>query len=503
MNCRSPPAPPCGKPASNNCNQIQMSGTSMASPGAAGMAALVRQYYSDGFFPTGAAVAADAMTPSAALVKATLLNSTHAMAGTGVGPVPDACQGWGRVLLDDALYFTGQPRRLIATDDAGFPQGGAGGERQFIVEVAAGQSLRATLAWTDFPSTPAAAINLNNDLDLEVFGPSGTFLGNVFAAGESATGGAADRINNVEQVFLAAPAPGTYTITVRAFNVPSSAQPFALVISGGVDRAPLAVAGPDATVTAGTAVALDGSGSSDLDRDPLAFSWTQIAGPEVTLSTPTEAVAGFTPTTNGTYAFQLTVSDGFAQTKDLVTIRVADKTVVFSDDFEADRGWRRNPTGKDTARLGLWERATPQPTEDSGTKQLGTAASGRFDLVTGALAGGNAGVNDVDGGVTSIQSPVIAIPEGGTVTLSLSYYFAHLDNATAADFFRVSVVGATTATLIEEVGNGANQDAAFIRRAVDISAFAGQSVRILIEAADLETGSLVEAAVDDVVIEQQ
>src|SRR5678816_4484436 len=67
--------------ASNNCNQIQMSGTSMASPGAAGMAALVRQYYSDGFFPTGAAVAADAMTPSAALVKATLLNSTHAMAG--------------------------------------------------------------------------------------------------------------------------------------------------------------------------------------------------------------------------------------------------------------------------------------------------------------------------------------------------------------------------------------------------------------------------------------
>ena len=29
-----------------------------------------------------------------------------------------------------------------------------------------GQPLRVTLAWTDFPSTPAASVNLNNDLDL-------------------------------------------------------------------------------------------------------------------------------------------------------------------------------------------------------------------------------------------------------------------------------------------------------------------------------------------------
>jgi len=35
-----------------------------------------------------------------------------------------------------------------------------------------------------------------------------------------------------ESVYV--PVAGTYTITVRAFNVPSSAQPFALVVSGGV-----------------------------------------------------------------------------------------------------------------------------------------------------------------------------------------------------------------------------------------------------------------------------
>jgi len=122
----------------NNCNTITMSGTSMASPAAAGMAALVRQYYTDGFYPTGAPIAGNGFAPSAALVKGTLLNSTHQMTGTGAGPVPDACQGWGRVLLDDALFFDGQTRRLVAIDDPGFPQGAAGQERRFAVQVDAG-----------------------------------------------------------------------------------------------------------------------------------------------------------------------------------------------------------------------------------------------------------------------------------------------------------------------------------------------------------------------------
>ncbi|HEX8107870.1 MAG TPA: S8 family serine peptidase [Kofleriaceae bacterium] len=245
---------------SNNCNTITMSGTSMASPAAAGMAALVRQYYTDGFYPMGAPSAGHGFAPSAALIKATLLNSTQPMTGTGAGPLPDACQGWGRVLLDNALYFDGQTRRLVATDDPGFPQGGAGQERSFTVHVTDGQPLRATLAWTDFPSTPAAAVNLENDLDLVVTGPSGTFLGNVFAAGQSAAGGSPDRLNNIEQVLLAAPAPGFYTITVRAFNVPSSAQPFALVVSGAINRAP-------DTVTA-TAVT----------DTKISVSWTSVPG---------------------------------------------------------------------------------------------------------------------------------------------------------------------------------------------------------------------------------
>src|SRR6185295_16717373 len=160
-------------------------------------------------------------------------------------------------------------------------------------------------------------------------------------------------------------------------------------------------------------------------------------------------------------------------------------------------GWTTNPSGTDNATTGQWERGDPETTTSGGTKQLGTTVSGVNDLVTGRLAGASAGVNDVDGGVTSIQSPAIALPATGVLTLSFSYYFAHATNSSTADFLRVQVVGTTTSTVLQELGSTANDDAVWATSSVDISAFAGQTVRILISAADASTASLVEAGVDD------
>ncbi|WP_394839403.1 S8 family serine peptidase [Pendulispora rubella] len=243
--------------ASNNCNTTSMSGTSMATPGAAGFGALVRQYYTDGFYPSGAANTADRLTPSAALIKATMINSATPM--TNAGSIPGNCQGWGRVLLDDALYFTGQPRRLLAADDAGFPQGGSGQVKTFTLDVDSSASLKVTLTWTDYPSTPAANPHLNNDLDLEVKGPGGTYLGNVLTNGGSTTGGSADRRNTVEQVILASPPSGTYTITVRGFNLPSGDQPFSLVATYAARSAP---------ADAGTSDAGDAGDTPDSSSEP-------------------------------------------------------------------------------------------------------------------------------------------------------------------------------------------------------------------------------------------
>jgi hypothetical protein len=178
-------------------------------------------------------------------------------------------------------------------------------------------------------------------------------------------------------------------------------------------------------------------------------------------------------------------------------------TTIFSDDFETDRGWARNPGGTDTATAGLWERGDPEPTNSSGPKQLGATVNGVNDLVTGRLAGASAGVHDIDGGVTTIQSPTVALPSTGALTLSFGYYFAHGSNSSSADFFRVRVVGTTTATVFERLGAAADVDAAWATASVSLNAFAGQTVRISIEASDASTASLVEAAVDDVRITQQ
>lgn len=495
--------------ASNNCNTKSSSGTSMATPGAAGFAALTRQYYTEGFYPSGAANGTNAFTPSAALVRATMINSAINM--TVPQAMPGNCQGWGRVLLDDALFFPGDVRKLWVKDDAGFATGSTA-TQTFTFTVVAGQPFKATLAWTDFPSTPAASIHLVNDLDLTVVGPSGTFLGNVFSGGVSTPGGTVDRRNTLEQVLIASPAAGIYTVTVKAWNIPQGTQPFALVVTGnateggGGNQAPLANAGPDQNIGVNATVTLNGTGSSDPDAGPsaLTYAWSQISGPIATITNPASASASFVATTAGTYVFQLQVSDGAASATDTVSIVAsAGPVTVFFDDFETNKGWTLNPLATDTATTGQWERGDPEATTDTGARQLGTTVSGLNDLSTGRLAGTSAGAFDLDGGTTTIQSPAIVLPATGTLTLTFSYYFSHSTNSTSADFFRVQVVGATTTQVLQELGAATSDNAVWASGSANLSAFAGQTVRIRILAADASTASLVEAGVDDVKIVQQ
>jgi aminopeptidase S len=64
------------------------------------------------------------------------------------------------------------------------------------------------------------------------------------------------------------------------------------------------------------------------------------------------------------------------------------------------------------------------------------------------------------------------------------------------------VSGTTATTVFTQAGAASNRAAAWQTATVNLSAYAGQSIRLQVEAADLSTASLVEAAVDDIKITQ-
>jgi len=92
---------------------------------------------------------------------------------------------------------------------------------------------------------------------------------------------------------------------------------------GGTNQPPVANAGADQTLAAGTtSFTLQGSGS-DPDGDQITYSWTKVSGPAVTFSNTAVAAPMVSGLTNGsTYVFQLTVSDGSLSASDQVQVTV-------------------------------------------------------------------------------------------------------------------------------------------------------------------------------------
>jgi len=178
------------------------SGTSMSTPLTAGTVALIRQYYVDN----------KSISPSAALLKATLINGAANLS------LPSNAQGWGRVDIERSLFPT-SPRTMRYHDSISLNTSESWKISYYVNETS--ETLKITLVWTDYPAATYANPTLVNNLDLTVTGPGGTYYGN----------GALDSVNNVEQVELSSPPAGLYTIKVNGTNIPEPSQPFALVIS--------------------------------------------------------------------------------------------------------------------------------------------------------------------------------------------------------------------------------------------------------------------------------
>lgn len=299
------------------CNFIGSTGTSMATPAIAGAAALVRQYFTEGWYPTGSPNPGDARVPSGSLLKAMLINGAVDMTGVtpGGATYPNDVEGWGRLLLENALFFDGQARGLIVRDVRNASGLGTGGQATIPFTVQSnGQALRVTLVWADRPAAVNAAFAPINNLNLEVAGPGGTYRGNVFNAttGESVTGGTADPINNLEVVHVKVPAPGNYAVFVKGASVPMGPQGYAVAITGNVSSGggggnlpPVAEANGPYSGKRNIPVSFTSAGSADPDGSIVTFSWNFGDG-----SAPgTGPNPSHTYTSTGTFTVTLTVTD--------------------------------------------------------------------------------------------------------------------------------------------------------------------------------------------------
>jgi subtilisin family serine protease len=211
-----------------------MSGTSMACPSITAAAALVRQYLEEGYLPNGVQAPAE-YNPTGAMVRALLMNSSVNM--TGVAGYPSNEEGWGRLLLDNSLWFLGETRRTVGMDLPNAYGRSQGGVSEFQVQVLDSNTpFRATMSFTDYPAQVFAGQAAVNNVDLQVVAPDGTvYLGNVISNGQSSSGGAADAKNSTEMVMLNQPTIGIYRIraVVTAVNQ-GNRQGMAMVANGNL-----------------------------------------------------------------------------------------------------------------------------------------------------------------------------------------------------------------------------------------------------------------------------
>jgi hypothetical protein len=172
------------------------------------------------------------------------------------------------------------------------------------------------------------------------------------------------------------------------------------------------------------------------------------------------------------------------------------------DDLEINRGWVRNAFGTDTATNGLWRVGNPAPTSSSGPKQQGFTPSGESAMVTQPVAGSSVNSGDVDGGVTTVRSRAIKLPADAAAigALTFRYYLAHGSNSGSTDYFRVLVEAenGSKTPVFSEFGAANDDDAVWASASVSLAPWAGQTIRLILAAADRGPASLVEAAVDDI-----
>lgn len=168
----------------------------------------------------------------------------------------------------------------------------------------------------------------------------------------------------------------------------------------------------------------------------------------------------------------------------------------FDDDAESDLGWSL-ADASDTATTGRWVRVDPNGTaaqpEDDATPDPGSRC-----FVTGqGSVGGTLGEADIDGGVTTLTTPVIGIdPAADVVTVTCNLWYSN-DTGAAPNEDSMTIehrLGGGAWAPLDEISTSA---AAWRPTTWSIEPSGAATLQVRFIASDLINGSVVEAAIDD------
>ena len=199
---------------------LEYTGTSMATPNAAGTAALIREYITE---------VAQRPEPQGALVKALMILGAR---DVGARDIPNMDEGWGRIDLKSTLAPNNG--RGIWVDDRSVLSSSGNSKSYSFNITTPNQPFKAVVAWSDERGSRFSNTQLVNNLNLLVTTPSGIeYKGNQFSQGRSIQGGSFDSLNNVEVVLIDSAETGLWTVKVTdSVHSGSRAQPFAIAVSG-------------------------------------------------------------------------------------------------------------------------------------------------------------------------------------------------------------------------------------------------------------------------------
>ena len=194
----------------------------------------------------------------------------------------------------------------------------------------------------------------------------------------------------------------------------------------------------------------------------------------------------------------------FPPRDDMFPFRVGIYNVILATEFEpaSDEGWTAG-VFSDNATTGIWERGEP----------IGTGAQPELDHTldpgekcwfTGqGSPGGSLGENDIDNGRTTLVSPIFDL--SNRYDPMISYWRWYSNNTGASpnqDVFEIDITnnGGGTWVNVETVGpDGIDASAGwrFHRFRVEDFVVPTEEIQMRFVAADLDPGSVVEAAIDD------